>query len=132
MWQMYMEGTFLMESVLIIDDSITTRQYLTIILEGAGYCVIESVNGKEGYELFIKNRPDYIITDIFMPEMDGIEIIQKLRTEFPNAKIIAMSDGGSIAGIPYFELCSKYGVVNHITKPIRKEALFEALKNFKL
>ncbi|MBC8059213.1 MAG: response regulator [Clostridiaceae bacterium] len=117
-----------MKSVLVIDDSKTIREYLKLILETSGYSVIEAINGKEGYELFTKENPDIVITDIFMPEMDGIEFIQKLHLEAPSIKIIAISDGGRVGESPYLKICELLGAYKCMVKPIKKDLLLEALK----
>ena len=117
-----------MKSILVIDDSNTIRAYLRLILEAKGYTVIEASNGKQGYALFKKESPSIVITDMLMPEMDGLEIIQRLKIESPKTKIIAMSDGGSFQGIPFVDMCQKFGVKNFINKPIDKELLLNLLE----
>ena len=118
-----------MRKILIIDDSISLRQYLRLLLINNGYAVLEAENGEKGYKIYSQELPDFVITDILMPDMDGIELITKLRNEFKEIKIIVMSDGGIFSGIPYFEICRKIGVTSTLEKPINKDLLLEMLCN---
>lgn len=85
-----------MASVLIIDDDTSIRRVVRAALERAGHRVAEAGNGAEGMQRFRMAPADLVITDVFMPDQDGIETIQQLREEFPAARILAIS-GGSVA-----------------------------------
>jgi CheY-like chemotaxis protein len=85
------------KTIILIDDDRAVRGTMRIILERAGYHVIEAVDGQEGVQQYRMNHADLVITDLFMPRQDGIETIQQLRTEFPDARILAVS-GGAFAG----------------------------------
>ena len=78
----------MMSRILIIDDDIITLQFFRYILESCGYEVIQAFSGKEGIAMLHKQPADLVITDIFMPVMDGFETILKLRQEFPKLKIL--------------------------------------------
>lgn len=119
-----------MKSILIIDDSKSIRIYLKCLLENNRYRVIEASDGNQGYELYRELKPDFVITDIFMSEMDGVEVVLKLTKEFPDVKIIVISDGGSFSGINYFDLCKKFGIIGSIKKPIDKDLLLNMIKEF--
>lgn len=86
-----------MASVLIIDDDASIRRVLRTVLERGGHRVDEAVNGAEGMQRYRTAPADLVITDVFMPDQDGIETIQQLREEFPAARILAIS-GGSLGG----------------------------------
>jgi two-component system chemotaxis response regulator CheY len=86
-----------MASVLIIDDDTSIRRMLRTALERAGHAVEEAGNGAEGMLRYRSAPADLVITDVFMPDQDGIETIQQLREEFPDARILAIS-GGSVGG----------------------------------
>ena len=86
-----------MASVLIIDDDTSIRRVVRAALERAGHRVAEAGNGAEGMQRYRMAPADLVITDVFMPDQDGIETIQQLREEFPAARILAIS-GGSVAG----------------------------------
>ena len=83
-----------MATILIIDDEEIIRVLLRFALEAAGYEVTEAANGRQGLELY-RNRPaDLIITDIVMPEMNGLDMVLELTREFLHAKVIAISGAG--------------------------------------
>jgi len=82
-----------MKRILVIDDDIQMRQMLRQTLEKEGYEVVDAANGKEGVDLYRQAPTDLVITDIIMPEKEGVETIFELRHDFPNIKIIAISGG---------------------------------------
>lgn len=86
-----------MASVLIIDDDTSIRLVLRTALERTGYRVAEAANGAEGMQRYRTAPTDLVITDVFMPDQDGIETIQQLREEFPEVRILAIS-GGAVGG----------------------------------
>ncbi len=82
-----------MATILVIDDQEPIRSLLHQVLEGAGHEVLEASNGRLGLELYRVRSADLIITDIVMPEMDGLELMLELTRSFLNVKVIAMSGG---------------------------------------
>jgi YesN/AraC family two-component response regulator len=87
-----------MARILVIDDQEPIRSLLRIILEGAGHEVLEASNGRLGLELYRERSANLIITDIVMPEMDGLELLLELTRNFLNVKVIAIS-GGLVSGV---------------------------------
>src|SRR5437763_15450494 len=83
-----------MARVLVIDDHTEIRELLRLTLQAAGYDVVVAPNGREGLEIHRERPAELVITDIFMPEQEGLETIQELRRQSPRPKIIAMSGGG--------------------------------------
>ncbi|MEO6545737.1 MAG: response regulator [Nitrospiraceae bacterium] len=83
-----------MSRILVIDDEVSLRQVLRIILERAGHTVFEASNGHEGMAIWRREPTDVVVTDIFMPEKDGIEVILEMKNVAAKPKIIAMSGGG--------------------------------------
>jgi two-component system response regulator (stage 0 sporulation protein F) len=83
----------IMASIIIIDDQDQVRALLAAILDGDGHNVFEADNGSIGIELYRKHLPDVVITDIFMPDPDGLAFMGALMKEFPEAKVIAMTGG---------------------------------------
>ena len=98
-----------MASILVIDDEPQLQNLLTQILELEGYEVIVASNGKEGIEKFRQQPTDIIITDIVMPEKEGLETIMELRNDFPEVKIIAMSGGGRVDLKEYLKMAKRFG-----------------------
>ncbi len=118
-----------MKHILIIDDESQIRLMLRKLLEAEGYGVTVAPNGKEGIRLYNENPMDLIITDLIMPEKEGIETIMELKKKHPDIKIIAMSGGGKNLSDGYLLLAKKMGAMKTFEKPIRKKALLEAISN---
>ncbi|MDY6857136.1 MAG: response regulator [Thermodesulfobacteriota bacterium] len=116
-----------MASILIIDDDIQFRGMLREMLKLTGYDVEEASNGKEGMRLYKENPFDLIITDIIMPEQEGIETIIELRRSFPDVKIIAISGGGRINAEDHLQMAKALGAIQTLTKPFGREKLVEAI-----
>ena len=119
-----------MSKILIIDDDLLVRKMLTKLLKKNGYAVITAVDGKNGIELFNQHRPNLIITDLIMPEKEGLEIIREIKKLGPNVHIIAISGGGTIEPILYLDLAIKLGADQAFSKPIDTDALLSAIKRF--
>jgi DNA-binding response OmpR family regulator len=83
-----------MAEILVVDDEPQMRRLLVRILSGAGHRVREAENGQDGIRQFRRVRPVLVITDIVMPDMEGIEMIRELRREAPAIPILAISGAG--------------------------------------
>ena len=83
-----------MATVLVIEDDQEVREFLVAVLSRAGHTVSDACNGRDGVTMFRENPVQVVITDIIMPEKDGIETILDLRREHPQLKVIAISGGG--------------------------------------
>ncbi len=116
-----------MASILIVDDEPQVRNLLRRILERSGYTVIEAVNGIEAVNLYKAQKPDLVITDIVMPDKEGIESIIELRRLNNDIKIIAISGGGRVGPDGYLQLAKKLGARFTFEKPIEKAALLHAI-----
>ncbi len=118
-----------MKSVLIVDDSRTSRRILKDILERAGYEIVgEAINGKEGVDLFKKLQPDIVTMDITMPEMDGIEALKQIKSEFPDAKVVMITAAGQKDKMME---AVKLGAAEFVSKPFIEETVLEALGHCK-
>ncbi|HZI22892.1 MAG TPA: response regulator, partial [Gemmatimonadales bacterium] len=82
-----------MARILVMEDDPSFRNAVRVVLEAAGYEVIEAADGAVGLRLHREQGADLVLVDIFMPERDGLEVIRALKIEAPGAKIIAMSGG---------------------------------------
>jgi CheY-like chemotaxis protein len=118
-----------MESILIIDDEAQIRSMIRLILEREGYVVAEAPDGIEGIRLFRQNPADLIITDLIMPNKDGIGMMIELRKEFPDVKIIAMSGGGLNRPEGYLAGAKKIGALHTLAKPINRQELLRIVKD---
>lgn len=97
--------------IIIIDDDDQIREMLMEMLVREGYEVLPASNGKEGIRLYRERQTDLIITDIVMPEKDGLETIMELRKDFPEVKVIAMSGGGRNGPESYLQVAKRLGAV---------------------
>ena len=111
-----------------MDDDVEFRQMLRTMLEQAGYEVTEAADGKEGMKLFREAPTDLVITDILMPEQDGVETVIELKREFPDAKIIAISAGGRIDSKEYLKLAKRLGATHTFGKPFNRGELLQAME----
>jgi CheY-like chemotaxis protein len=117
-----------MERILIIDDEPQIRSMLTLMLEREGYEVVEAPDGADGIKIYRQNPADLIITDLIMPNKDGIGMIIDLKKEFPDVKIIAMSGGGLNKPDGYLKGAKKLGAACTLTKPIDREEMLKAVR----
>ena len=117
-----------MNRILVVDDMELVRAELRQALEMSGYTVEEAKNGIEALEIMKSYQPDLIITDIVMPDMDGVEIIRKLRNTGVSTKIIAISDGGSRALHSYLSAAEKLGADAVCPKPFKINDLLDTVK----
>lgn len=117
-----------MKKVLIVDDSMFTRNIHRQIVQSGGYDTLEAAGGNQALEVYRKEKPDMVITDLLMPDMDGIDLVRLIRESDPKARIIVCStdkqkfrqteakDSGAIAFVP---------------KPADPEKLMEILNSCK-
>ncbi|MEK6706776.1 MAG: sigma-54 dependent transcriptional regulator [Bdellovibrionota bacterium] len=112
--------------VLIVDDEEPIRKSLTGALKDEGYRVAVSGSGKEAVELIKAERPDIVLLDIWMPEMDGIEVLRQIKTEWPEQLVIMMSGHGNIETAVK---ATKLGAFDFIEKPLSLEKLLVLLQN---
>ena len=117
-----------MAKILIIEDDPGFRKMLRILLESEGYEVAEAADGVQGIVRFSKAPTDLIITDIFMPEEDGIGVLRHLTKTHPGLKIIIISGGGNRGQIHYLEYAEMLGADRCLAKPFENEVLLEAVK----
>ena len=118
--------------VLVIDDDDLVRYTLSKILQRNGYHVATASDGKRAMAVFRDERPDVVITDIIMPEQEGIETILKIRCERPEVKIIAISGGARSHNLDYLGMAEAFGADDVIAKPFEAEELLSRLARFDL
>jgi YesN/AraC family two-component response regulator len=116
-----------MARVLVVDDEEIIRFTLRQILEKAGHEVFEAVNGQDALNSFEEYRVDLVITDIIMPEKEGIETIVELRRRQPDLKIIAVSGGGRTRTLDYLEIAERLGASGALAKPLNRQAIMDAV-----
>ena len=114
--------------VLIIDDDADLRELIHDSLERDGFEVASAENGTRGLEVQRAKPAHIVITDIFMPEKEGIETLVALRSEFPRAKIIVMSGGAGTTKTDYLSLARELGAAKSFRKPFELRALSAAVR----
>jgi DNA-binding response OmpR family regulator len=107
-------------TILVIDDEEAVRHLLRLCLEEAGYIVSEAPNGRKGVHAFRNAPTDLVITDIYMPERDGLEVIECLRRSRPTVKILVIS--GASGTMDYFKLARAAGA-SALRKPFALQTL---------
>jgi CheY-like chemotaxis protein len=117
-----------MARILVIDNNGASRAALTRLLTQRGYEVVQAATGYEGMRRLAACPPDVLLLDIFLPDLDGIEILRRVRRSFPHVPIVALS-GGS----PYREhtvpiAARDFGARATFTKPVSPDALLTALE----
>jgi YesN/AraC family two-component response regulator len=117
-----------MKKVLIIDDEPYILLMLKKMLEKVGYEVDLASNGKEGLDLFEQHTADLVITDIIMPDKEGLEIILEMKKKRPDLKIIAISGGGRISPESYLECAAHFGASRVFQKPFKQKEIVSAVK----
>ena len=117
-----------MQRILIIDDEPYILMMLKKMLERAGYEVDLASNGDEGLDLLRKSPSDLVITDIIMPEKEGLETIREMKRLQPQMKIIAMSGGGKISAENYLEAAKIFGASRIIEKPFTQQTMVSSVE----
>lgn len=117
-----------MADILIIDDHEAIRRSLRKILEALGHTVREAADGQTALRHFAGKPADLVFTDIFMPGMDGIEFLTRVREAFPEARIIAMSGGGLMESTGVLKAASALGAVAVLQKPMDVETIRAAVE----
>ena len=117
-----------MPRILIIEDDDEVRELLESLLTRKGHIVATAANGKQGVAAFVDNPFDLVITDIIMPEKDGIEAIMDLRRGRPDLKLIAISGGGRAEPENYLHSAQLLGANRTLRKPFSNEAIMAAVR----
>lgn len=117
--------------ILVIDDDAAVRESVCDNLRDVGYIVLEAANGLHGLVMIEGyGVPDVIITDIIMPEMGGLEAIEKIRSQNPDVKIIAISGGGRTKSGDFLEEAMQMGAIKTFSKPIDMDKLENTIKDY--
>jgi CheY-like chemotaxis protein len=113
-------------TILVIDDEEAMRGLLSRMLRRAGFVPVTAANGREALERFRERHIDAVVTDMVMPEMDGIEVIRALLAERPGLPIVAVS--GVHDWADYLALATTLGAKAGLRKPVRSSELVQALR----
>ena len=116
--------------ILLVDDDLAISDMLRMYFEADGFAVEVANNGKAALKLLDSSPFDLLITDMFMPDMDGLELIKELRQKHNHIKIIAVSGGGSMLSPEVFlKIAQHRGVARTFEKPYECRDLVQAAKD---
>jgi len=114
--------------ILIIDDEESIRNVLCSLLEDAGYEVMEAENGRVGIQQCRRTPVDLVITDIIMPEREGLETIRELRRLYPGMKIFAMTGARISKQLDVLNIAATFGAVRTFDKPFELVEILRAVQ----
>ncbi len=114
-----------MSKILLIDDEEANVRVLSMSLRSDGHAVVSALSGEEGLEVFLREAPELVLTDIKMPGMNGIEVLQKIKERNPEAEVIIITGHGDIDNAIE---ALKFGASDFINKPIRGDVLTVAIQ----
>ena len=117
-----------MARILLIDDDDLLREALRLTLVHFGHAVIAARNGREGLAQLAHAEVDLVITDIVMPDQDGLEVVRALQKRRPPVKIIAISGGARGSSVDYLPVARRFGAAKVLAKPFSNEALLSAIE----
>jgi DNA-binding response OmpR family regulator len=117
-----------MKLILVIDDDLAVRLTAQMLLEDEGYKVICAVDGEEGLRMFERASPQLVITDIIMPNKEGIETIMEIRSRCSKTPIIAISGGGRIGNADFLQMAQRIGANEILAKPFQPAELAAAVR----
>jgi DNA-binding response OmpR family regulator len=116
-----------MAKILVIDDEPYIRAVIRLTLSQLGHAVVEAGNGAEGLNILRKSKFDLVITDIVMPEKEGLEVLMELQRAKDPVGVIAISGGGRGSAMDYLHTATLLGAKQVLTKPFNTEVLLAAV-----
>lgn len=114
--------------ILVIEDDFAVRELIQETLLRAGYDVRSAEDGDVGMCMFRERNPDLVITDIIMPQKEGLQTIREMKLEAPQVKVIAMSGGGRHANGDYLKLARKFGAERTVAKPFMRDEMLSIVR----
>jgi len=116
-----------MSRILLIDDQSAICDLLVTVLTTRGHTVRVARDGVQGLQAFATHRPDLVITDLNMPEMDGLEVIALLQREYPRVPVIVMSGGFGPHTDVYLDVAAEFGAASVLRKPFHLAAFLDTV-----
>lgn len=117
-----------MARILVVDDDTMVRMTIRAGLQRAGHDVLEAGDGFEAIGVLEKSEVDLVVSDIIMPEVDGIGLLLKLRKQFPRLRVIVISGGGRTQNVDFLRMARTLGADQVLAKPFTPEQLQTAVQ----
>jgi DNA-binding response OmpR family regulator len=118
-----------MARILIIDDDRAVQLSIQLALEREGHQVVCASDGEEGLRVFANKPPDLVVTDLIMPNKEGIETIMQIRARDPKTPILAISGGGRLGNADFLKMAAKVGANAILPKPFERQDLTAAVRH---
>lgn len=118
-----------MATILLVDDDEQFRTMLSEVLRRAGYEVQQACNGNEATRMYRSHQTDLVITDLIMPDKEGLETIREIRQNNPGVRIIAMSGGGRNGFVNYLRVAKAFGAQVVLDKPFSHKEILDAVRD---
>ncbi len=116
-----------MKRILVVDDDEMFRAMLCETLRDAGYEVLDAENGRDAIKIVSGTKLDLVITDLIMPEKEGLETIREITIDYPGIKIIAVSGGLRGGGMDFLPIAGHMGAARVFRKPLDRKAFLAAV-----
>ena len=115
-------------NILVIDDEEGVRRAIGKVLVREGHEVLEAPDGKVALGLVKDQPPDLVICDLFMPEMDGVEVLRELRRDYPDLRVVAISGGAYAGKVQLLDVAKGLGAVAVLKKPFELAQLLRVVR----
>ncbi len=116
-----------MARILVVDDEEPVRELMTLVLQLEEHDVTQAADGNGCLAALARDTFDLVLTDLVMPDKEGIETIMEIRKMYPDQKIVAMSGGGRGSAGDYLDLAAHLGASRTLEKPFSNEQLLDAV-----
>jgi len=117
-----------MAKILVVDDDAMVRRTIRASLQRVGHDVVEAGDGLEAIGVLKKAEVDLVVSDIIMPEVDGIGLLLNLRKQFPRLRVIVISGGGRAQNVDFLRMAQTLGANHVLAKPFTPEQLQKAVQ----
>lgn len=116
-----------MPLALVIDDDTQVRELVCLMLRRAGFEVVSAKDGREGIVVCQASKPDVVVTDIFMPHQDGIDVLREIKALPKPPRVVVVSGGSPRMQLDFLEIAQKLGADSILYKPFTRDQLIEAV-----
>lgn len=116
-----------MPLALVIDDDTQVRELVCVMLKRAGYDIVSAKDGREGLGACKAQKPDVVITDIFMPHQDGIDVLREIKSLPAPPRVVVISGGSPRMQLDFLDIAQKLGADSILHKPFTRDQLLEAV-----